>query len=85
MSPEIIVNVAESLDCDVAVFGHTHVAFQETYSRVLALNPGSPARPRGGSPHSFALVELDSTRIAPRVRFVTVREGLLGSFHFTEN
>ncbi len=85
VSPEILVNVAQSLDCDVALFGHTHMPFQETYSRILALNPGSPARPRGGSAPSFALVEFDSTSIAPRVRFMTVREGMLGSFHFSEN
>lgn len=85
VSPEILVNVAHSLDCDIAVFGHTHMPFQETYSRVLALNPGSPARPRGGSESSFAIIELDSTSITPRVRFVTVREGTRGTFAFSES
>lgn len=85
VSPEILINVAHSLDCDVAIFGHTHMPFHEEYSHILAVNPGSPARPRGGSAPSFALLEVDSTSIVPRVRFMTVRDGMLGSFHFTEN
>jgi putative phosphoesterase len=84
VSPEIIVDAAHSMACDIAVFGHTHVPFREEFAHILALNPGSPARPRGTSGPTFALLDLDATSITPNVTFVSVQGGMLGSHHFTE-
>ncbi len=82
VSPEVLVNVAHGAGCDIAIFGHTHIGFAESYSHILALNPGSPARPRGGSQATFALLELDSTNISPKVTFVPVKTGPRGGVKF---
>jgi uncharacterized protein len=44
-------------DFDLLCYGHTHVAAVERYGRLLALNPGALYR---ASPHSLAIVELES-------------------------
>ncbi len=69
VSLDILVDSAHAMDCDIAVYGHSHVSFAETYSHILALNPGSLSRPRGHSRAGFALLELDSTSTEPRVTF----------------
>jgi putative phosphoesterase len=85
VNPEILVDVAHSLDCDIAIHGHTHLPFAEEYSHILVLNPGSPSRPRGQSRPGFAFVDLESTGLAPRVTFCTVEDGARGSFSFIES
>ncbi len=42
--------------CQIALFGHTHIAWSLFTSEALLLNPGSCARPRGGQPMTFATV-----------------------------
>ena len=69
---EVLVNVAKASGCEIAVFGHTHMPVAETVSNVLALNPGSPARPRGYSSPGFALLQLESGRNPPIVQFKKV-------------
>jgi len=49
------------------------------------LNPGSPSRPRGHSSPSFALVDLDSTVLSPKVTFCAVTELSRGGFAFVES
>lgn len=47
---EELNQLALSLDCRCACFGHTHVPVQETSAEgVLLVNPGSLTRPRDGS------------------------------------
>ncbi len=46
----------------VALFGHTHIPYAKQEGDVLLLNPGSCARPRRGTPNSFAILT-----IAPNV------------------
>jgi uncharacterized protein len=84
VSLDLLVDSARAMDCDIAVFGHTHMPCAETYSGILALNPGSPARPRGRHGPSFALVDLESTSTEPKVTFVSVYPGARGSFRFSE-
>lgn len=69
VSTEILVNVAKTSGCGIAVFGHTHMPLAETVSNVLVVNPGSPARPRGYSAPGFALLQLESGRNPPIVQF----------------
>ncbi len=69
VSPEILANVAKASDCDIAVFGHTHIPHTETVSGVLVINPGSPARPRGYSSPGFAVLQLEAGRNPPIVQF----------------
>lgn len=82
VSLEMLVDSAHAMKCDIAVFGHTHIRFAETFTHILALNPGSPARPRGKTEPGFALVELDTTSTEAKTTFITVKEGLLGGFSF---
>lgn len=82
VSLDILVDTAHAMDCDIAVYGHTHVQAVDTFSHIVAINPGSPARPRGHSPAGFALLTLDSTSIVPDIRFIQVRETGRGNFAF---
>ena len=84
VSLEVLVDSAHVMDCDIAVFGHTHIPFAESFSHILALNPGSPARPRGHSEPGFAVIELDSNSTEPKTAFYIVNEGLRGNFYFDE-
>lgn len=44
-------------EVDLVLFGHTHLAMNETIGDVAFFNPGSPARPRGGPP-SYGVIEV---------------------------
>lgn len=48
---------ATQCKCDIAVYGHTHIAGQWNNAGVLILNPGSISRPRGGGAASFMVLE----------------------------
>lgn len=52
---------AEAIDakCEIALYGHTHVPFCETVNGVYIMNPGSAARPRGGSKASCGIIEIN--------------------------
>jgi putative phosphoesterase len=84
VSLEVLVDSAHVMDCDIAIFGHTHIPFAESFSHILALNPGSPARPRGHSEPGFAVIELDSNSTEPKTSFYIVNAGLRGNFYFDE-
>ena len=51
---------AEELECDMLLYGHTHIPELSSYGRIQVLNPGSPVRPLGGSKPSFAIVTADN-------------------------
>jgi len=53
-----IVAAAEAAGAGIVLFGHTHKAFFEEYRGILALNPGSIARPRGRDNPTFAVVDV---------------------------
>lgn len=44
-------------DAALVLFGHTHHAMKEILGGITFLNPGSPARPRGG-PAGYGILEL---------------------------
>ncbi len=47
-------------DCDIAMYGHTHVPFLEEEDEVTFLNPGSISLPRqSGYKRTFAIMEVD--------------------------
>ncbi len=60
---------AHQLGQDIVVYGHTHVPMDEEYAGTLLVNPGSPARPRGGSAPCFAVLTLQAGE-RPRVEFI---------------
>ena len=56
-STEMLVQVAEAQQADIAIYGHTHVADIQP-GGVMVLNPGSIARPRDASKGSFMVADL---------------------------
>ncbi len=50
---------AKANECDLALFGHTHVPCDETVGGVRLFNPGSPSLPRGGNAPSYGIVTLN--------------------------
>ena len=48
-------------ECDIAIYGHTHVPFlAEADEDVTILNPGSISRPRQeGRKHTFCVITID--------------------------
>ncbi|MQN01776.1 MAG: metallophosphoesterase [Lachnospiraceae bacterium] len=65
-----LIKAAEERDCDVAIYGHTHVPELTQYNGMTVLNPGSISLPRQpGRIPTYAVIDVD-------------REGEL---HFTIN
>lgn len=60
---------AEQLDVDIVVYGHTHIPMNKYFGKKLLINPGSPARPRGDSKPSFAVLTLNAGQ-KPIVEFI---------------
>lgn len=46
-------------NCDIALFGHTHVAVTDWEGERLVMNPGSISQPRDGGP-SFGTLHIDA-------------------------
>lgn len=59
---------AKKLEVDIVIYGHTHIPMNSYYGDILLINPGSPARPRGGSEPSFAVLNLKEGE-KPQVEF----------------
>ncbi len=56
---EQMVSSAAKQNAEIVLFGHTHVARSENVDNVLTLNPGSCARPRGGQPPCYAVLNVE--------------------------
>lgn len=52
---------ATKYEVDVVIYGHTHVPHITKQDGIIIFNPGSAARPRGGSRHSIGLIEIATT------------------------
>lgn len=48
-STERLREHAKALNCDIVMYGHTHVPEIEKYSGITVVNPGSLSYPRGGA------------------------------------
>lgn len=55
---KMLCDAAGESGCDIAVYGHTHVAEVST-GHITVLNPGSVARPRDAMQGSFLVMELE--------------------------
>ncbi len=51
---------AIELGCGALIYGHTHIPQLVQRDGIIVINPGSPARPRGGAKRSCAVIELES-------------------------
>ena len=63
---ENLMYTALENDCDIALYGHTHVPFNDTFEgfgdageSVRIINPGSISLPRGGSKKSYVVMTFD--------------------------
>ena len=54
-----LIAAAKARDCCAALYGHTHVAVDQTEDGILIFNPGSCSQPRSGSP-SFGILEIEN-------------------------
>ncbi len=61
-SSRLLYEAAEQQQAEIVFFGHTHIANVQESAAVTLLNPGSCSRPRGGQPHTFALVTIDGSK-----------------------
>ncbi len=64
-----LIEEAREVGADIVVYGHTHVPEAAWYGKILAINPGSPSRPRGGSKAGFAVLTLHPEE-KPEVEFI---------------
>jgi predicted phosphodiesterase len=61
--------IADSADCDVLVFGHTHIPWTRMIRNVLFINAGSAGKPKDGNPQAcWVMVSLEKNH-PPRVEF----------------
>ncbi|WP_314904911.1 YfcE family phosphodiesterase [Selenomonas artemidis] len=67
---ERLAAAAREAGADIAVYGHTHIAYMER-GDVTVLNPGSIARPRDERRGSFMLMDLEEGT-APRVNLIRI-------------
>ena len=56
---EDLAKFAIQQDCDVVLYGHTHVAAHDICNGIHLINPGSLYRSRDGRGPSYAIVTLD--------------------------
>ena len=56
---EFIMEAAESLNANIAVYGHTHIV-EYLMGPPIILNPGSASRPRDDTRGSFMIMELEN-------------------------
>ena len=50
--PRSLERIAQGADCDVLVFGHTHVPWTREISGVIFVNAGSAGKPKDGDPRA---------------------------------
>ncbi|MBQ9327638.1 MAG: metallophosphoesterase [Solobacterium sp.] len=62
-SYDYLAEAARKNDCDIALFGHTHVYCDEMIDGVRCLNPGSLWHNRDGSEPSFMVIELEGKEV----------------------
>lgn len=58
---------AEELHADVLLFGHTHIPDIVKKDTYYVLNPGSTSDPRDDYDESYAIIEIDNGKIAPKI------------------
>ena len=65
---ENLLEEAIERGCDMAMYGHTHRPFLETYKGVTVLNPGSLSYPRQeGRKPSYMIMEIDEKDWIPHI------------------
>ena len=58
---------AEELHADILLFGHTHIPDIVKRNQYYVMNPGSTSDPRDDSDESYAIIEIDNGKLAPKI------------------
>ncbi len=59
--PASLARIARSADCDVLLFGHTHIPWSRRIESVLMVNTGSVGKPKDGDPRAgWVLLTIDT-------------------------
>lgn len=58
-----IITTAEENECDIILFGHTHVQLSSYQDGKYILNPGSASCPRDGKPASYGFIDITDTGV----------------------
>ncbi|MBQ8297368.1 MAG: YfcE family phosphodiesterase [Ruminococcus sp.] len=66
-SLEHIKKIAAANDCDIVLFGHTHVRHTSYDNGMYLMNPGSASRPNDGKPPSFGCVDITDAGVITHV------------------
>ncbi|MFK5883955.1 MAG: metallophosphoesterase [Candidatus Izemoplasma sp.] len=45
-------------ECDIMLYGHTHVPKSQMVGKVLFINPGAISKPRNGLPPTYVIIEI---------------------------
>jgi putative phosphoesterase len=71
--------IAQSGDCDLLLFGHTHKPWVREYGGVLFVNCGSVGKPKDGDPRAgFALLEGQDGKVEVSIERVPYDPGPVG-------
>ena len=57
---DTLIAYARKKEARIALFGHTHVPYNQYHEGIYVLNPGSLSRPRDCSRPSYGLIEITS-------------------------
>ncbi|NSW90860.1 MAG: metallophosphoesterase [Firmicutes bacterium] len=64
---EKLFTKAHEVGADILLFGHTHIAEIVKNGSCFILNPGSISDPRGDSSESYAIIEINSNKVEPKL------------------
>lgn len=64
---EQLMHLAMEHECDIVLYGHTHVANVVRKNGILIMNPGSTFHCRDGKSPSYATLEIDGNRVVPTI------------------
>jgi hypothetical protein len=57
-----LAKAAKDNGCHIALYGHTHVASEDSADGILTFNPGSAAEPRGGQKPTIGFIEIKGNK-----------------------
>ncbi len=57
-----LLREAKEKGATIALYGHTHIAHEETVGKVTLFNPGSAALPKAGQKKSMAFLEINGKK-----------------------
>ena len=59
--------LAQEYGCDIVCYGHTHISKITNQNGILMVNPGSCWLPRAGKEPSYALINIEGSRVEAKI------------------